>query len=623
MVLFDNIEIGNFDPTNNKSATTKTYVDNLLTSSKIYVTPNKIGILNMNPTEELDVTGTIQSNSIKTNLLTVWNPLNTSNQDAILNLNVAGTSAGNPFVSFNVQNESNSSWSLGLDNTDNNFKIKNTADFSTTGNFVLNQNGFLGLNVGNPTAEIHLPSINANKRILLFDIQNNQHQFTGLGTQNNGSLRYQVSGEDSDHIFFSGNIIGSTISSKELIRIKGNGRIKIGNNEPIQSKMSLAVNSDEPNTIYGLQILSNNNNSKGAGVLLTNNGVGGGNYGIVSEAGKLNFVDQISTPTNILSIDRNAGLELKNSSRTHLLVDGTLGNIGIGTTGPQSQLHIFNTGNSSFTLESSSNSARVNFITGPTGGQEMSLSFNKTGDFSIDQIKINNQLLSDASQNKLSINRNGNVEITQNLNVMGKIQENGSDLLPTGTILPFAGENVPTGFLLCDGKSYSSTDISYNRLFGVILRKYGGNADPNNPTFKVPDLRCRFPLGAGTTNGTGLFLNDGTIESLSTKSLASMGGTETHQLTENEIAKHSHTGSTNLAGEHFHSLQHWNDDYNNIGGDNKKIGFIANDNKGDAKLKETNKSGSHNHTLTINTTGKNFAHENMPPYLVINYIIKL
>jgi microcystin-dependent protein len=66
--------------------------------------------------------------------------------------------------------------------------------------------------------------------------------------------------------------------------------------------------------------------------------------------------------------------------------------------------------------------------------------------------------------------------------------------VPVGAIFPFAGTTVPANYLLCDG-SEKSTAL-YKKLFDVIGYKYG---DPANlrgyNTFKLPDLRGRFPLG--------------------------------------------------------------------------------------------------------------------------------
>lgn len=67
----------------------------------------------------------------------------------------------------------------------------------------------------------------------------------------------------------------------------------------------------------------------------------------------------------------------------------------------------------------------------------------------------------------------------------GKIigQSAGSGV-PIGTIIPFAGNSVPQGYLLCDGSAISRTD--YASLFAVIGTIYG--AGDGNSTFNLPNL---------------------------------------------------------------------------------------------------------------------------------------
>jgi microcystin-dependent protein len=69
--------------------------------------------------------------------------------------------------------------------------------------------------------------------------------------------------------------------------------------------------------------------------------------------------------------------------------------------------------------------------------------------------------------------------------------------VPAGSILPFAGDTPPAGYLLCDG-SEQRINI-YSKLFDIIGYKY----KPQNQlvgfqTFALPDLRGRFPLGRET-----------------------------------------------------------------------------------------------------------------------------
>ena len=64
--------------------------------------------------------------------------------------------------------------------------------------------------------------------------------------------------------------------------------------------------------------------------------------------------------------------------------------------------------------------------------------------------------------------------------------------VPIGAILPFAGTAVPFGYLLCDGGEVER--LKYPDLFDVIANTYG-SASIGFDTFKLPDLRGRFPLG--------------------------------------------------------------------------------------------------------------------------------
>lgn len=66
--------------------------------------------------------------------------------------------------------------------------------------------------------------------------------------------------------------------------------------------------------------------------------------------------------------------------------------------------------------------------------------------------------------------------------------------IPTGAIIPFAGITAPQGWLLCDGTELSQG--SYPELFAAISYSFGAPASlAGINTFKIPDLRGRFPLG--------------------------------------------------------------------------------------------------------------------------------
>ena len=77
----------------------------------------------------------------------------------------------------------------------------------------------------------------------------------------------------------------------------------------------------------------------------------------------------------------------------------------------------------------------------------------------------------------------------------------GADL--TGMIFAFAGNSIPSGFLLCDGSKVSRT--TYKKLFDVIGTTYGEG--DGSTTFTLPNLIDRFIEGssaAGKYRETGL-----------------------------------------------------------------------------------------------------------------------
>lgn len=97
-----------------------------------------------------------------------------------------------------------------------------------------------------------------------------------------------------------------------------------------------------------------------------------------------------------------------------------------------------------------------------------------------------------------------------------------TSMIPIGGEIMFEGTNIPAGFLLCDGSSFSSA--TYPALALVL----GGTT--------LPDYRGRSPLGAG--QGTGL----------SNRVLGTSAGEENHQLSQSELAQHLHVTAEATSG---------------------------------------------------------------------------
>ena len=66
--------------------------------------------------------------------------------------------------------------------------------------------------------------------------------------------------------------------------------------------------------------------------------------------------------------------------------------------------------------------------------------------------------------------------------------------VPAGAVMPYAGSSAPTGWLLADGSAVSRT--TFTALFTAIGTTYG--AGDGSTSFNLPDLRSKFPVGAGT-----------------------------------------------------------------------------------------------------------------------------
>jgi len=72
-------------------------------------------------------------------------------------------------------------------------------------------------------------------------------------------------------------------------------------------------------------------------------------------------------------------------------------------------------------------------------------------------------------------------------------------LVPIGAIFPYPGTTAPAGYLLCDGSEVLVQ--KYSQLYTVIGTAYAGTTPLNGlGTFRLPDLRGRFPLGLDSMN---------------------------------------------------------------------------------------------------------------------------
>lgn len=176
------------------------------------------------------------------------------------------------------------------------------------------------------------------------------------------------------------------------------------------------------------------------------------------------------------------------------------------------------------------------------------------------------------------------------LEVKGRIKDQTGFLVPVGTIVAYGGRialGAPAGWLPCDGREYLISN--YSDLHAVISDIYGAAAEGK---FRVPNLMGRVPVG---------------LTPLSSE-LGQTGGAATHTLTASEMPAHSHGVTDN---GHTHEI--------NVVSSDSSGKFYPNADYGPS-LRQNTLSAKAN--ISINNTGGGGAHNNMPPYLVVNYIIK-
>jgi microcystin-dependent protein len=142
---------------------------------------------------------------------------------------------------------------------------------------------------------------------------------------------------------------------------------------------------------------------------------------------------------------------------------------------------------------------------------------------------------------------------------------------------------APKGWAFCNGQLLP---INQNQaLFSLLGTTYGGNGQTN---FALPDLRGRAPIhqGAGQTEGQRV-------------------GQETHTLLQSEMPAHNHVaqGSSTNADQ--------TDPTSNI---------LAASN---TPMYHSRTNATTLHPATVTNVGGGQPHDNMQPYLVLNFIIAL
>ncbi len=192
------------------------------------------------------------------------------------------------------------------------------------------------------------------------------------------------------------------------------------------------------------------------------------------------------------------------------------------------------------------------------------------------------------------------------------------NILPKFMVIAWASTEIPLGWAPCDGKKY-------------ILDESGKYAIDTILGDLTPDLRGRFILGSGFGG------KDENNNYLTEKKLGQIGGEEGHRLVENELARHTHKISWSNVGcykgnclgegkmvatDSFYSgnadQMDWSD-YTDPG----RLPHETSTTGGVLRPLTGKKTDGADKDYTDPAVWEAAAHNNMPPYFVLTYIMKL
>lgn len=157
-----------------------------------------------------------------------------------------------------------------------------------------------------------------------------------------------------------------------------------------------------------------------------------------------------------------------------------------------------------------------------------------------------------------------------------------------GEIRLFAGNFAPQGWALCQGQLLSIAENEV--LFNLIGTTYGGDGIS---VFALPDLRGRVPVHVGSGPG------------LSTRQLGESGGSETVALAAAQLPQHRHHARASR------------NDANTSAGPVDVLG------KASSRLYGSGVADIAMAPRLVTVVGGGQAHNNMAPYLGLNFIISL
>jgi microcystin-dependent protein len=162
-----------------------------------------------------------------------------------------------------------------------------------------------------------------------------------------------------------------------------------------------------------------------------------------------------------------------------------------------------------------------------------------------------------------------------------------------GEIRMFGFNFAPNGWALCNGQTLSISQ--YTALFSLLGTTYGGNG---TTTFQLPNLQGQVPIHQGTGGG-GTYVIGEVSGSANVTLLSSQMPAHTHLVNVDGNASGKNTPSGNFLGT---------------------VPALA---PVDSKIYSSGPANATMAATAVAVAGGNTPHNNMQPYLVVNFCIAL
>ncbi|WP_409478069.1 beta strand repeat-containing protein [Pseudobdellovibrio sp. HCB154] len=417
-------------------------------------------------------------------------------------------------ASINNPNANGYGLKINTENANGSYYGLRVSAFDST-NFIVLNNGNVGVGVANPTARFHiaggssaLPGLKLTSGALLASPAPGAVEF-------DGSNLYITDNTNTRRTLATGSVTNS-----------------LDNISTINSTSNITLST--PNSVVVSSTLASTNYQNGALIVKGGIGVNGnGNFsGGVNATGNISTSGSITTPNNIFagavttpylygSTASGGTLAIDSTSdagKGKIIIAGNGGNVGIGTVNPSYRFHVRSQGPNTYNSVISASSGTAMLGNGEDDYNQLyQIAYNASGlpswffttggtSYFINNVSLGNPI--EIPNNKLSVH--GNAHITGTATVSKTLMLNGSNTSPALQFLTTAITGTAVSNTIeYDGTSlfYTNSSAQRRRLAGGVLANtidnvskmtFGGNLTLEGNTASVTPAVTINNLGAGT-----------------------------------------------------------------------------------------------------------------------------